>query len=238
MASLLDFLVDQRLILGVLSSTLAGIVIFLIIIERKVSRHPATEQLPKEPLLEERITELLGKSAPNEQVFAEIDHIARPFLAKTFNIPAELEYGEMAERFNQLKKNRAAEFAKRMLEYTYAGEKINSYRIAILVSLLKKINEEEQQALPAPEPTGLARIAAKFHLLPEKKDLPAPIPEQKEDLAPLVFENIRNLQPITIEPEPFQPQGAKRKGIKVSASVIDNLEALRARVGEKKNALL
>ena len=240
MATIPDIFTNQKAVLFILSSALIAIIVFLIFIERQIERRKTIQAPPvaKEPYLDDEIDQLIERKIPDEKTFGEIDRLARKFFVKTYGIQEDLSYGEMLSHFKSISKTKAAEFAQRMLEYTYAGEPLNAYRLAILISLLKKIREKETQQLlqQVPEQTLWRRLLKIIKPSPQTSKEEAP--EQKEDTATLVFENIRNLKPITIKPTILASKPVLASVNKPTHTEIDNLEHLRTKISERRKNLI
>ncbi len=239
MAVIPDILTNQKAVLFILSSALITIIVFLIFIEKQIARRKTIQTPPvaKEIYLDNEIDQLIERKIPDEKTFGEIDRLARKFFVKTYGIPEDLSYGEMLSHFKSINKTKAAEFAQRMLEYTYAGEPLNAYRLAILISLLKKIREKETQQLQqqTKEQTLWQRL---FKIVGPSPKIKEENPEQKEDPAPLILENIRNLKPITIKPITLASKAVLTGVNKPTHTEIDDLEHLRIKISEQRKNLI
>lgn len=232
------FIVNNKISLAIALLLLAIVAMVLAIIEKKIAARklvpiPITVITP-----EVQIQRLLEQRQPTSSTLDEIDSIARMFFEQQYNIPQNSDYNDIIKQCIAKNKMKAVQFTRKMMRYIYAGEELDSYKMAVLLTTLRKIIEEERKETPV-QMTKIQKILSYFQRRKntvqqkeEEKEL------EKEDA--LVFESLRNLKPVVIKPELFRADSFLRnKKQKFGQSIdIDNFSRIKGQLNKNKNALI
>lgn len=233
----------QKSILVLMGVVFIGVVILLISIERNIAKRKlVTPTKTKEITVEEEIESLLRQKNLDESSLPKIRQLAINYFVQTYKIEPGISYEDLYQTFIEKEKPLAASFIKKMLEYEYAGVEIDSYKILALLTLLRKIIKEDKNNSnlennnKKPKFKFLSKIFSftkqKETAQPESQEKNSPYQIYKEEERTIpIFEEVRNLKPISIKPEVFTPPISRQnKKLSVTDKELNNLERIKQQI--------
>ena len=231
---LLGVIIEQKVLLGIAFVTLLTIIIILILLEKKLSKYKVEIKQPiKEIDYRDEISIILKQAKTEKEVLIGLNKIAREVFEKRYGIPNSTDYYDMINILKEKEKNNAADFAKKMTEYSYSGEILDSYKISVLVSILRKILAEEREEIN--KESKFASWLNRLYKTKEKNQDREYIKSEEDSIQKI--ENIRNLTPITIKPMTIELERRKenKDQKKEEMNNLDNLSRISSRIEKKYN---
>ena len=157
-------------ILIVIVSVVSLVLIYLIMIEKRLHKKASKIKNTKNRFYIEKISKLTLSNP--QTTLKEIDKIARNFFREAFKIKPSMEYGELKEIFTKKHNKKMIEFCEKMSGLLYAGrkpeKKQNQKLISILVDIIaknqiltkpeKEILDKKSQAKDKKAPTSLRKL--------------------------------------------------------------------------------
>ncbi len=112
------------------------IAIILVIAEMKFRKKIERIIEDRNLLYQEKLKDLYVSNRSSEETLELINKLARDFFKEAFNLPLNLEYSELMDKFRTAKKKECVSFCYLMIKLSYSGERIEQEEIKILIRLL------------------------------------------------------------------------------------------------------
>ena len=183
MAGILETLAQKEVFLGVAFGVFVLVILILRVFEKKIGTKAPESRQSEYASIGQEIDTLLRQKGQEETTLQDIDKLLRRLYARAYAVPFDLEYAEIAAFCREHNQTTAADLADKLLEYTYAGESLDNYKITVLLSMLKKIANEQETK----------ERMQKLHL---------PIPNEEKKSSPQAQPQLPQVQPSRI----VQPQ--------------------------------
>lgn len=233
----LEIVAENKVVLLIIGLSLILLIPLLIFIEKRIIQRKKESAEVSEVDAEEEIEALLHEKEMGAPTISKISDIAKRFFEKKYGINREKEYDEIISNLMEKNRPRAALFARKMVEYIYAGEKLDQTKTTMLLMSLRKIVQEEKE-LERDAAEKLEKKKSFFRNFPllqkilfsQKKPAEQSKKEELEEQESFIFEEVRNLKPLVIKPEIINVRYNGKTGKKSQhfvTEVLDNLDRIR-----------
>src|SRR4030042_29583 len=136
----LQQMIDLVLVIGILLL----IVVILRIIEKSYRIRLEIKKRERNLFYKRELKNLRETKGSPEKILDRTNIIARGFFKEAFNLPYNLEYLELLGEFRKSGKTECKDFCELISELNYSGNEISPEKIALLLSLLEKIMQNNR----------------------------------------------------------------------------------------------
>ncbi|OGJ20823.1 hypothetical protein A3K73_01120 [Candidatus Pacearchaeota archaeon RBG_13_36_9] len=136
----LQQMIDLVLVIGILLL----IVVILRIIEKSYRIRLEIKKRDRNLFYKRELKNLRETKGSPEKILDRTNIIARGFFKEAFNLPYNLEYLELLGEFRKSGKTECIDFCELISELNYSGNEISPEKIALLLSLLEKIMQNNR----------------------------------------------------------------------------------------------
>lgn len=255
MVDVLELIAQKEVFLAVAFGVFVLVILILRFAESKMGSQKPISHVNEYEQIRNHIDVLIKQKKYEATTLQEIDALVRAFYTRAYGTTPDMEYAEMAAFCTARQQPLAAELANKLLENTYSGESLNSYTIVVLLSILKKlINEQEakEQREKLNIPLTITETAPEVSqsLTPEQPEQESVQQPSSSLLQTTVLELPTTESPRTprehiVKPEMHHHLQKARKITKrtmekehPAVRTIDNLDRIKLRVSSQKHALV